>query len=301
MKLPPLNAVRAFEAAGKFENFSKAAAELNVTPGAVSKQVRNLEEYLGIVLFARLGTEVRLTDPGRRYLIAVQDALERLEAGTKQISTSDVGQPLHIWGSRFFLRLWLMPRLPDYHRRFPDQEVMITSAMPNEPMPRSFDIAILLGKGEWAGYSSDLLICQVLVPVCSPAFLRNNPNLKRPEDLAEATLLQTLGGANYWSSWYARTGAPPVPLNRRITFTSTDMAYSAAIDGLGIVLGRRGFFEQDVEEGRLVLPFGDCDYHTDTGFYFVYKTSDPPPQTISRFRAWIKDVLAPLPQMSGVI
>jgi LysR family glycine cleavage system transcriptional activator len=292
MKLPPLNAVRVFEAAGKLENFSKAAEELNVTPGAVSKQVRNLEEYLGATLFDRIGTEVRLTDKGRNYLVTVQDALKRLESGTNQISGSLANQPLHISGSRFFLRLWLIPRLPGFHQRFPNHEVMITSALPDDPMPSSFDVAILLGRGEWPGYRADLLIRQTLVPVCSPSFLRDNPHLRRPQDLGETVLLQTPRGADDWYRWYATTDAPKVPLNHRMTFASTDMAYSAAIDGLGIVLGRRGFFENDVQEGRLVLPFKDYHYQTDTGFYLVYREHDPLPKRILDFRAWIGDVLA---------
>lgn len=292
MKLPPLNAVRAFEAAGKFENFSRAAEELGVTPGAVSKQVRNLEAYLGAALFHRVGTEVRLTADGRSYLAAVQDVLKRLELETSEISASGAAQPLHIWGSRFFLRLWLIPRLPAFHERFPDQEVMITSAMPSEPMPSTFDIGILLGGGQWPGYRADLLIRQVLVPVCSPTYLRSTHRLDRPEDLAEAMLLQTPGGAENWSRWYASTGAAQVPLTHRMTFTSTDMAYSAAIDGLGVVLGRRGFFENDVQEGRLVLPFRDCDCWTEVGFHLIYKERSPLPTRIANFRSWIGEVLA---------
>lgn len=299
MKLPPLNAIRAFEAAGKFENFSKAAEVLNVTPGAVSKQIRNLEQYLGTNLFERIGTDVRLTSKGRNYLDTVQDALKRLEIGTKEISGSLAKPLLHICGSRFFLRLWLIPRLPGFHQRFPDQEVMITSTLPHDPMPSSFDVAVLLGRGDWPGYRADLLIPQILVPVCSPSFLRDNPRLKRPEDMEEAVLLQTPAGADDWYRWYATTGAPKVPLNHRMTLTSTDMAYSAAIDGLGIVLGRRGFFENDMQEGRLVLPFDDCDYHTDTGFYLVYKERAPLPKRIADFRSWIGDILAADPKVTG--
>ncbi len=175
MRLPPLNAVRVFEAAGRLENFSKAAAELKVTPGAVSRQVRKLEEHIGASLFARVGTDVRLTPEGRLYLGSVQDALEVLEAGTQRINVKEGTQPLHIWGSRFFIRLWLVPRLPDFHKAFADQEVMITSALPSDPMPGSFDVAVKLGDGNWPGYRADLLIPRVLVPVCSPAYLRANP------------------------------------------------------------------------------------------------------------------------------
>ena len=130
MPLPPLNAVKAFEAAGRLENFSKAALELNVTPSAISRQIKNLEAHLGVGLFARAGNEVRITAAGRLYLNYVNEAFAKLAAGTRAISADHAGQPLHIWGSRFFIRLWLLPRLPDFHLQFPDQEVLITTVLP---------------------------------------------------------------------------------------------------------------------------------------------------------------------------
>lgn len=287
MRLPPLNAVRIFEAAGRLENFSRAAAELNVTPGAVSRQVRKLEDHLGTALFRRAGTEVHLTDEGRDYLKTVEDALRRLEAGTHHISAGSDSQPLHIWGSRFFIRLWLIPRLPDFHQYFPDQEVLITSAMPTDPMPGSFDVAIRLREESRPGYRADLLIRRVVTPVCSPAYLKANPQLKRPQDLENMVLLQTPLGAEDWNKWYAVTGAPPVSLPHRMTFTSSDMAYSAALDGVGIVLGRRGFFETDVQKGALVAPFDDW-YEADDGFYLIYRDLHPGPRRIVRFRSWLQ-------------
>lgn len=285
MQLPPLNAVRVFEAAGRLENFSQAAAELKVTPGAVSRQVRKLEDHLGANLFARLGAEVKLTDLGRVYLGAVRDALERLDVGTRQIRSRH-GAKLHIWGSRFFIRLWLIPRLPDFHQRFPEQEVMITTAGPTEPMPSDFDVAIRLGDGVWPGHKADLLIPRVFVPVCSPAYLRAAPPLNTPADLETHMLLDTPGGAQDWTRWYAVTGDPPVSLSQRMTFTSTDTAYSAALDGVGIVLGRRGFFESDVARGALVQPF-DASVEADDGFYLIYHERRPVPAHIARFRTWI--------------
>jgi LysR family glycine cleavage system transcriptional activator len=144
MSLPPLNAIKAFEAAGRLENFSKAAAELNVTPGAISRQIKNLEQHLGVDLFARVGNEVRITAAGQLYLGYVNEAFAKLEGGTRAISADHAGQPLHIWGSRFFIRLWLLPRLPDFHLQFPDQEVLITTVRvrrrdPARPGPLEFD------------------------------------------------------------------------------------------------------------------------------------------------------------------
>jgi len=297
MRLPPLNAVRVFEVAGRLANFSRAASELKVTPGAVSRQIRKLEEHLGAKLFARVGTEVRLTEEGRIYLSSVQDSLGRLEAGTSAIHASENVHPLHIWGSRFFIRLWLISRLPDFHQEFPGQEVMITSALPSDPMPGDFDVAIRLGDGHWPGYRADMLIRRAMVPVCSPAFLRAYP-LPRPEALEQAMLLQTPLGAEDWNLWYGVTGAPIVPLQHRMTFTSTDMAYSAALDGVGVVLGRRGFFDNDLQKGNLVQPFTDY-YCANDGFYLIYKDRDPLPPRIKRFRSWLHEQLAP-PQHGSI-
>jgi LysR family glycine cleavage system transcriptional activator len=291
MRLPPLNAVRVFEAAGRLENFSKAAAELGVTPGAVSRQMRNLEQHLGASLFARSGTDVRLTPEGRLYLASVQDALEILVAGTQRMTVSEGAQPLHIWGSRFFIRLWLVPRLQTFYRDVPGQEVMIESALPSDPMPAQFDVAIRVGDGAWPGYRADLLIQRVLVPVCSPSYLRANPDLKKPRDLERAVLIQTPLGVEDWTRWYAETGEAPVPLLHRMTFTSTDMAYSAALDGVGVVLGRRGFFENDVEKGTLV-PLFEQEFRAEDGFYLVYKEREPLPRRIVRFREWLGAQLA---------
>jgi len=290
MRLPPLNAIRIFEIAGRLENFSKAANELHLTPGAVSRQIRKLEEFLEIPLFTRSGTEVHLTERGRLYLGTVQEALGRLEAGTRHLMATQAPEPLHIWGSRFFIRLWLVPRLQDFHEKFPDQEVMITSALPSDPMPKHFDIGIRLGNGVWPGYRSELLVRRSLVPVCSPDFLQKHPTLKSPQDLQHATLIQTPAGANEWTEWYASTGAPQVPLLHRMTFTSTDVAYSAALDGAGVVLGRRGFFENDLRKGNLVVLF-DHDYVVGDGFYMIHREHALQQKRTANFLSWIRGLL----------
>jgi LysR family glycine cleavage system transcriptional activator len=291
MPLPPLNAVKAFEAAGRLENFSKAALELNVTPSAISRQIKNLEEYLGVGLFARIGNEVRVTSAGRLYLEYVHEAFAKLGAGTRAVSADQAGQPLHIWGSRFFIRLWLLPRLPDFHLRFPDQEVLITTVRPDSPLPPEIDVAILLGSGRWNSMRADLLLRRVLVPVCSPAYLKSAPPLNKPADLAHHTLLETSAGPDDWDRWSASTGAGSLALARRITFTSTDLAFSAALDGLGIVLGRHGFVEAELAKGNLVKPF-ESTLDVGDGFYLIYQDRDRLPARVRNFRRWIFDRLA---------
>jgi LysR family glycine cleavage system transcriptional activator len=286
VKLPPLNAVKAFEAAGRTGGFSRAAAELHVTPGAVSRQVHKLEDYLGAALFTRSGPELRLTEQGKAYLAVVQDALARLESGSALFAAPDGEQVLHIWGSRFFIRLWLVPRLPDFHARYPDQKVKISAAMPTDPPPAAFDVAIRLGEPGWQGLDSDLLIQREVVPVCSPAYMEQAGPLAVPQDLARHTLIETPMGGEDWSAWYRATGAPMVEMAQRITFTSTDMAYSAALDGLGVVLGRRSFIESDLRKGRLVAPI-PFTHDTGDGFRLFYRHWRPMPARIAVFRDWI--------------
>ena len=294
MRLPPLNPVKAFEAAGRLENFSKAADELNVTPGAISRQIKKLEQHLGVSLFGRIGNEVRITALGRRYLGEVQEAFSRLEAGTRAISADQEAKPLHIWGSRFFIRLWLLPRLPDFHLRFPDQEVMITTVRPDAPLPPEFDVAIMLGGGHWHGMRADLLLRRVVTPVCSPAYLRSAPPLEKPADLAQHTLLESSSGADDWDRWSASAGAGLLAHTHRVTFTSADLAFSAALDGLGLVLGRRGFVENDLRKGTLVAPF-ESTFDVGDGFYLIYQEREPLPARVRIFRQWIVEQLAALP------
>lgn len=291
MRLPPLNAVKAFEVAGRLGNFSKAARELNVTPSAVSRQVRNLEEFLGVGLFARVGNDVQITAAGRLYLDYVHEAFAKLGAGTRAVSTESAGQPLHIWGSRFFIRLWLLPRLPDFHLQYPDQEVLITTVLPDSPLPPEIDVAILPGNGHWPSMRADLLLRRVLVPVCSPDYLKASPPLKKPADLERHTLLETSAGPDDWDRWSMSAGAGSLALARRVTFTSTDLAFSAALDGLGIVLGRHGFIETELSRGNLVKPF-EPTLDAGDGFYLIYRDRHRLPARLRNFRSWIVARLA---------
>lgn len=285
MRLPPLNAVRVFEAAGRLASFSRAAAELHVTPGAVSRQIAKLEAFLGLPLFQRGAAEMRLTEAGARYLPVVRDALERLRDGTQALASGGQ-ETLHIWGSRFFIRLWLLPRLPGFQALHPGLPVRITTALPEDEPPADMDVAIGPDRPALAGLRSHKLLDRVVVPVCSPDYLRHAAPLAQPQDLANHALLQTPRDADDWPRWYALTGAPPVRLPRPITFTSTDVAYSAALDGLGIALGRLGFIEADLQAGRLVKPF-DVALQSSGAFHLMIRDADPLPARIAIFRDWI--------------
>lgn len=286
MRLPPLNAIRVFEAAGSHRSFSKAAAELCVTPGAVSRQIAKLEDFLGLRLFERGGAELRLTAAGERYLGHVRESLDRLRAGTRDLQGGQGDDTLHIWGSRFFIRIWLLPRLSEFHALHPGQQVRITTALPDETPPPDVDVAILPGDDAAPGMVLHRLIERVLIPVCSPSYLRGAPSLRQPQDLARHTLIETQRDAGDWARWYAATGAPPVVLPRPVTFTSADIAYSAALDGIGIVLGRRGFIEADVDAVRLVLPF-QTPLVAGNAFCLLYREVDAALPRVALFRDWL--------------
>ena len=287
-RLPPLNAVRTFEAAGRHENFSKAADELNVTPGAVSRQIKVLEDHLGISLFVRTPSDVRITRHGQLYLLSVQEALARLDASTQEIIVQTSSQPLRIWGSRFFIHLWLIPHLGSYFREYPDQEVEITSLLSSEPMPPEVDVGFRFGNGVWPGMRSHHLMDLNLTPVCSPEYLANSPPLCEPEDLAQHPLLHNIVGSDHWRLWYQASGATPCELKRRIVCTSADVAYKSAVEGLGVALGRRGFIERDLETGRLVAPI-EFTMQAEGAFYLVYHDRDPLPGRLLQFRRWVLD------------
>lgn len=286
LRLPPLNAIRTFEAAGRHENFSKAATELNVTPGAVSRQIKLLEDFLGISLFVRTHSEMRITRHGQLYLGSVQAALATLEAGTQELLVQSAEQPLRLWGSRFFIQQWLVPHLSRFYDDYPDQEVEITSVLSTEPMPPEVDVGFKYGNGEWPGMRAYFLIGRHLVPVCSPEYLLHSPPLAEPEDLANHALLQNLVGSDDWRLWYQATKARPQELKRRIVFTSADVAYSAALEGLGVALGRKGFIERDIEAGRLVVPI-NFSYKAEGSFYLVHHDREPISGRILKFRRWI--------------
>ena len=280
-----------FVKVAEHKSFSKAAEVLHIAQPALSRQIKKLEQHLGVSLFGRTGNDVQITPIGRRYLNEVQDAFSRLEAGTRAISADQETKPLHIWGSRFFIRLWLLPRLPDFHRRFPDQDVQITTVQPDEPLPGEFGVAILAGNGCWNGMRADLLLPRIVMPVCSPAYLRTAPRLTKPADLVNHTLLETSAGANDWDRWSASTAAGSLANARRITFTSADLTFSAALDGLGVVLGRRGFVESELKKGNLVSPF-ESTFDLGDGFYLIYQDRDPLPPRVRKFRQWMIEQLA---------
>ncbi len=291
-RLPPLNALRAFEAAARHLSFSKAAEELNVTPAAVSHQVKSLEEFFGIALFRRLPRQVLLTEEGMAALPLMSEGFDRLADAADQLVGCNETGLLTVTSSPTFAAKWLVPRLPRFGDRYPDINVRLDTTLGVLDYARDgIDVAIRLGPGDYPGMRVDRVFHEVVVPVCSPA-LRDGPKpLRTPEDLAHHTLLHVDWGALRetspdWRMWLMCAGVEGVDPTRGPAFTVEDLAISAAIDGNGVALASTHAVANDLKAGRLVKPF-ELALPTDFCFWVVApeKTADRP--KVAAFRDWL--------------
>ena len=271
--LPPLNALRAFEAAARHGSFKHAAEELGVTQGAVSRQVRLLEDWLGPpALFLRLGQGVELTAAGAALLGEAAAALDRLSAAAGQHLVQGGKQPVEILRvnafSTFSLR-WLLPRLGKFRELYPDVEVRLSTSNDDlESLREPYDVIIRGGPDTFYGYESRLFLVERRLPVCSPALLARLP-IRSVEDLGGHVLLHTSKLPRIWSEWFAMAGSPPVEPASTLMFDHFYLSIQAALDGLGVAMGPGVLVADELREGRLVAPFGDISLPTKNYYTYV--------------------------------
>ncbi|MGC0151436.1 transcriptional regulator GcvA [Chromobacterium vaccinii] len=252
-ELPPLNALRAFEAAALRLSFSEAAESLHVTHGAISRQIRLLEEWLGAPLFERHHRQVRLTDAGRGYLADIRAALERIESASARLRQGPL--PLRVNAPATFTLRWLIPRLSRFQLRHPQIELKLTtSSEPVAELADGFEVAIRGGPQALSGFIAHEFLQESRLPVCSPALLRRLP-IAAPADLARHTLLHTAGSPEFWPQWLAAAGAPKLQPAASLTLEHFYLTLQAALDGLGVALGPSRLIADDLASGRLVQPF----------------------------------------------
>ena len=285
-RLPPLNALPSFEAAARHLSFSRAAEELRVTHGAVSRAVRNLEDYLGAQLMVRATRSVRLTPIGASFAAEVRDVLEHLAAATSAAAGQTTGI-VSISTIDSFAARWLMPRLSRFRRIHGGIDVRVaTSERLADFVSDGIDIAIRCGGGIYPDLSSELLMKEDHFPVCSPKLLKGRYPLRRPADLARHTLLHDVFTVD-WAMWLLSAGIDNVNPHQGPTFLSSDHAIQAAIRGEGVVLGRSALVTDDLAAGRLVRPF-ELSLPAGFAYYVVY-----PPRALQRpnvkaFRDWLR-------------
>ena len=288
-RLPSLNGLRAFEAAARHLSFTLAAAELNVTQTAISHQIKRLEEELGLPLFVRKNRALALTPKARDYLPGVRAAFNDLRLATDRLLRKDEDNVLTISTLASHAAKWLLPRLSAFQEAHPGIDVRITTSSSLVDFKSAdVDAAIRYGRGHWQGLRAQWLMADELFPVCSPALLDGARPLRCPEDLAHYTLLHTSGGYDDdWRQWLTAAGLPTnISRQPGVSFDLIFMTVQAAIDGIGVAMGRTSYVQDDIAKGRLVVPF-KIALPADAGFYLVSPEASDEPPKLRLFRQWL--------------
>lgn len=293
-RLPPLNALRAFEAVARHLSITGAAEELGVTPGAVSQSVKSLEEYLGRTLLSRTPRGLTLNDAAAAALPALSEGFDRLAEGALRLAGPERGGRLTISVAPSFAQKWLAPRLADFAMAQQDLDVQIHASMGLANFEaEGVDLAIRYGAGRWPNVESKLLLREEVTPVCAPAVAEE---IKSPDDLARFTLIHDDSNLNDescpdWTMWLKAAGAKNVDAARGPRFNQSAMAIEAAASGRGVALAKRTLAQADLDAGRLAAPFT-----TSTPIEFAYWIVHPPGRARSRaaraFIAWALDQAA---------
>jgi LysR family glycine cleavage system transcriptional activator len=257
-RLPVLNALKSFEAAARHESFTRAAAELCVTQGAVSHQVKALEQELGVKLFNRERQRLAITTAGREYLNVVRDAFDRIAIGTERLVQRQTGGALTISTSPDFAAKWLVHRIGRFSEAHPDVALNVSAAMHHVDFAREeVDLAVRHGDGNWPGLHVERLSAEQLFPVCSPKLLRGRQRLAKPADLLKFPLLH-LETRQYWPKWLDAAGVTDPDVSQGPIMNRASMLIDAAIEGQGIALARTTLAAWDLLDGRLVRPFAEA-------------------------------------------
>jgi len=289
--LPPLNALRAFEATARHLSFKKAAHELNVTPAALSHQVKALEDLLGVQLFHRMTRALRLTNAGKAALPSLTTGFDALLDGVTRLRQIEDSGPLIVSVNPGFGSLWLVPRLEAFRRAYPDIEIRIDGTdRLADVVAGEADVAIRYGSGGYGGVQVDQLFSQRNTPVCSPALLAGENPLLSPDDLRHHTLLHVSWKDEEasWRNWLRALGFDHIHPTRGPHFTQEEMAVQAALDGQGVALVGDRLVQDHLAAGRLVRPFGD-ELTTPLSFaYYILTARDAGQRAnVVAFRKWL--------------
>jgi LysR family glycine cleavage system transcriptional activator len=290
---PPLNPLRVFSVAAKLGSFTRAAEELNVSQSAVSRQVGVLEGYLGVRLFTRERDGVALTDAAASYHAAIAPALDAIEAATGELAREKADKPLRIRVYTTFAAKWLLGRMLKFQAKYPHIQLQLShSVKPVDFLRDPVDFAIQLGSGTWPGVKSELLLKDVLQPVCSPRLLNSGPPLREIDDLKHYRLLYARYRRQDWRDWLAAVGSPiELTGDRQTVFDSSVLAYQAAIEGMGIVIGQVNLLQADLAAGVLV-PLFDRPVERSLGYYAVWPSDRALGRNLTAFLVWLRQEAA---------
>lgn len=286
-RLPPLNAVRAFEATARNGSFTRAASELFVTQGAVSRHVATLERWLDAKLFTRTQRGIELTAKGSAYFRALKSALDQIDHATRQLQQSPDDNLLRLKLPPTFAIRWLVPRLARFHALHPRIDVQITTSHERADFEREDVDACIHSEPEppsAPGYRR--VLDEVLIPVCSPGLRDAGPPLSEPRDLAKHVLLCSLNRPRDWPTWLAAAGVPDIDGNSGLKFENAALAYQAAIDQLGVMIAQRALVQDDLRAGRLVTPIS-LAVRTSGAYYLAYSPYRRKTDRLIAFDEWL--------------
>ena len=293
-RLPPLNALRAFEAAGRHLSFRKAAEELNVTPAAISHQVKALEAFFGAPLFRRLTRALLLTDTGQAALPLLGEGFDRLAEAAAGMRSHEDGPLLTVSVAPSFAAKWLVPRLDRFRAAYPEFDMRVDATDTVIDFARdTADVAVRYGDGNYPGLRTDCLMSEVSSPVCSPRLLEGAHPLRTPDDLRHHTLLHIdwkveNEAAPNWRMWLLAAGVRGIDATRGLRFNQESMTVQAAIEGNGVALGSNVLVDDDVAAGRLVRPFDlSLSDPPEFSYYVVCPEASVDRPKVAAFRSWV--------------
>jgi LysR family glycine cleavage system transcriptional activator len=306
-RLPPLNALRVFEAAARHLSFKEAASELSITQAAVSHQIKSLEEYLSVELFRRAGRGVQLTEAARACLPKLREGFDSLAAAVEMIRERAAETELLITAPPVFTARWLMPRLADFAKREPKVELRVfasskmvdAGALDSPTLVSGLDlredasgVEIHLGGGHYPGYRADRLFGVAMTAVANPELVKGDPPIEQPADLARHTLLhddamELVAGGNAWQRWLENAGvADRVDASHGPRFSSNILSLEAASQKLGVALALRPLVDADLKSGRLCAPF-EIEMKPQSAYYLVCPEVIADRPAVAAFRAWL--------------
>jgi LysR family glycine cleavage system transcriptional activator len=299
LHIPGTRALRAFEAAGRHLNFTRAAAELGLTPAAISHQIKEFEDQLGVGLFLRTSRTMQLTPAGEILHAAAAEALAGLTRAVARARKTRGGMSLRITASASIAAKWLVPRIDEFMQRWPEIDVRMDISTNVRDFDRDdVDVAIRWGSGDYAGMRSDRLFDNTISPVCSPKLLRSRQPLNEPRDLLRHMLIHVAWSGQGitwpdWRMWMLAAGIKDFDDGPGLHFTESGPAIQAAIDGQGVVLGDSSLVADDLAAGRLVQPFAlSIKGPPQFAYYIVSPEETAGDPLVSAFRDWVLEEAA---------
>ena len=285
-RLPPLNSLKSFEAAGRLLSFTRAAHELNVTQAAVSHQIKLIEGYLDVTLFVRTPRKLVLTEQGRALLPDIIEAFDKLSNAIGAVRQEPSSKMISVRLAPSFAAKWLSPRLKYFWLQHPEIDLCLYHANPAVEFDREeIDIAVTYGKGDWPGVVADPILSLDFYPVCTPAFMTNDRPLSNIDNLRYYSLLHD---ANYecWSDWLKLAKIEGINANKGTIIDDTNVLIQAAVDGQGVALGSTTFVQDLLDSGKLVKPF-DITLVNEFAYYVVCPEAHLKNSSVQAFKNWL--------------